>query len=104
MNKETKEPKRRVEIYHNGNWKRTEMSKLKIGDIFRIFNPDNIPVVYQQGTNFIALKEPYYDEKNHTWGVMADAVYGTTAHTLLSYQEKINNNIAATPPITDRQR
>lgn len=68
---ELPEDLRVVELKQGGEWKRVKMMDLKIGDLFRMFNPDGEPVLWDGCGEFIAGGQPYIDETTAgRWGVM----------------------------------
>jgi len=59
---------RRVEVLKKGNWIRCELSDLKKGNVFRMFESDGTPVA--GGKQFTALSDPYVD--NGIWTIKVD--------------------------------
>ena len=54
---------RRVEKIVRGEWVPIAFSELKIGDVFRMFDPIDVPVIGGKGqTTFIASSNPYLNE------------------------------------------
>lgn len=46
-----------VEVLSNNIWERTRLSSIKQGQIFRMFEDENVPVVYNGKSEFVALSD-----------------------------------------------
>ncbi len=61
---------RKVEIKENDQWTEIDFWKIKKGDIFRLFEPSEDPVVYKDEVEFIAKSDSYL--KDNLWQVDTD--------------------------------
>jgi hypothetical protein len=71
---------RKLEIYKRGKWRETKFSKIKKGDIFRLFEPSGDPVKYNGYDLFVCTDKPYQqdiDGVKGNWVVPHDNYEGT---------------------------
>jgi len=69
---EITQPYRQVQRKWGSRWRNTEMKALKKGMIFRLFEPDGTPVVYNEKTEFLVVEDPNFN--NGVWGCESEPV------------------------------
>lgn len=59
-----------VEIFtEDKQWVQIRLSEIKDGQVFRMFNNDGTPVVWDDETVFVAQGEPYITPNNNRWAI-----------------------------------
>ena len=72
---------RKVEVFKDDVWKEIQFEDLKVGDKYRMFEPDGSPVVvigdggkFEGATEWIVTKGPYKREKDGVWTVECECL------------------------------
>lgn len=60
---------RTVEVLRSGEWVQIQLKEIKDGEVFRMFNPDGSPVVWDDEEIFVAQGEPYVTPHNNRWAI-----------------------------------
>lgn len=55
---------RKIEVLENGSWRSANMIDLRKGNVFRVFESNNEPVIVGDKVEFIAENDSYYNENN----------------------------------------
>lgn len=67
---------RTVEMLWAGEWVEVDISCVKKGEVFRMFEPDGTPVRDRGTANFVAVTDAEYNEDWEAYMVYYDPFYG----------------------------
>ena len=66
--------KRTVEIRQNGKWQTVKFEDLKKSDVFRLFEPDGTPVLWEEKSIFLCTSDASLDSAANVYGVEVEGL------------------------------
>jgi hypothetical protein len=55
---------RKVLVLENGTWRSANMIDIRRSNVFKLFQPDETPVIFKGKNEFIAIENAFYNDDN----------------------------------------